>query len=160
MTLVVNLFFSKVNGQQHPTNSYLNIDLKSNLYIRIFDGFQLKDNELPPKFIINKVITTKDSSRLKELGINIVPKPYMIISSNVTDVRQIIYTKAKVNNHYEDLNLPIILNGELITFEKYDKLEKIDTSKISNVALLKTAPKSIKNTEMLPFGAISVTLSN
>ena len=158
ITLMMNLVVTKVDGQQLPIN--YNLNLKSSLYVRIFDGFQLKDNELPTKFIISKVLTTKDSIRLKRMGINIAQKPYMILSSNVSDVRQFIYTQAKVNTYYEGFNLPIILNGELITFGKYNKLEKIDTNKISRVIWLKVAPKYLKNSELLPFGAILVTLRN
>lgn len=160
ITIVFVLLFSKVTsyGQNQIKKEYnLNLNFNDNTYVRILDGILLKENELVPSNLkFDKIIITKDSIRLKGIGIKYTGKSYMVLNSDLTPLRQYIYNKAKVSIEFKEINLPIIINGELITPAKYDVLEKTPKNLISKAYYLKTLPKGLKSQVKLPLGAVFV----
>lgn len=137
----------------HSQSSVL--DLSSNNYTRVFDGFRIKNGELPKNIATDKIIETGDTIRLKNLGIVNIHKRYMFLNSEVTDLRLFIYKKAKLSNDYSGVNLPLVINKQLITFDKYSILDKIDTNRIAKVMFVKDTP--LKMYADVPLGVIMVT---
>jgi hypothetical protein len=157
LTVLILIIGKKVSGQQLPSNNNIIMDFRSNIYIRVFDGIRLKTNELPAHVKVNQMVTTQDTAKLKELGIIRYDKPYMILNSEVSDVRGFLSNKANLDRKFMDINLPIILNNKLITFNEYAKLNSLDTNKVTKVIYSKRVSEFIERGKVLPFGAILVT---
>jgi hypothetical protein len=162
--LYVNICFSQQSKQLDSSLKYdsnpniITINFNSNKFIRIFDGFELPEDSLVPKNIeINSIRRTNDTLKLKQLGIKNYEKPYMILCSFPTSVRQFIYSRANISYELKEINLPIIINNKIITFNKYQELNKLDTNRIVSVKYYKSVPEYFKINMGMPFGVISVT---
>ena len=149
------MFYQNSNSQNLPvsTTTYINFD--SDKHIRIFDGFLIPQNGANPANLkINSVTTGNDAERAKIYHLPISKKPYIILSTEVTDLRSYIYKLANLSLKFRDKNLPIVLNGELITFDKYAILDKLDQKNIVKAEwsdIKKVTPKT-----QTPFGVIKV----
>jgi hypothetical protein len=126
-------------------------------FITIVDGIRVEDKEFPKKIKINSSRSLGDTLKLKRLGITYFEKPYMFLSSFASDVRQLIYSKANINYELQEINLPIILNDDLITFSKYSLVDNLDTSQISTVRYIKPGSKFSTQNLKMPLGVIQVT---
>jgi hypothetical protein len=115
-----------------------------------------KDNLAPKNIEINSIRRTNDTLKLRQLGIVNYEKPYMILSSFPTGIRQYIYSRANISYELKEINLPIIINNKIITFNKYEELNKLDTNRIVSVKYHKYVSESFKTNMKMPFGVISV----
>lgn len=162
-------FSTKICGAQQPilkekdslpfynlgSSQILSLNINSKNFIRILDGFELKANNPVSKIIkINSVRRISDTLKLKNLGIKSFNRPYMFLSSFASDTRRYIYSKAKIDYELQEINLPIILNKKLITFDKYSLLDKLDTSRILTAKYVRL--NKIGSYEM-PLGVVEVT---
>ncbi|HET7118448.1 MAG TPA: hypothetical protein VFI29_18270 [Hanamia sp.] len=147
------------NDNQHiyATNAkILTLNTNSKDFIRILDGLELDKNfSIPKNFKINSVWRLSDTLKLKKLGIENFKEPYMLLSSFASDTRRFIYKKANIRYQFKELNLPIFLNNELITFDKYSLLNNCDTTLITSARYIKPESKFSRNNKM-PFGFIRV----
>ncbi len=133
----------------------LTLNINSKNFIRVLDGFELKENNLVPKIIkINSVRRISDTIKLKHLGIENFNHPYMFLSSFASDIRRYIYAKANIDYELQEANLPIILNKKLITFDKYSLLDKLDTSQILTAKYVRL---NKMGSHKMPLGAVKVT---
>lgn len=170
--IIYACFFTKISlAQQHVLNAkdslYINdatnsttliLNFNSKEFIRILDGFELKENNVIPKSIkINSVRRLNDTLKLKKLGIENFEKPYMLLSSFALNTRRFIYTKANIDYQLQEINLTVILNNELITFAKYSLLDNLDTSLIKTVKYVRPDPMFFKYNIEMPLGIIQVT---
>lgn len=150
-----NDFNENDNEHIYATNSkILTLDIHSDKFIRILDGFELDEKfAIPQNFKINSVWRLSDTLKLRKLGIENFKKPYMLLSSFASDTRRFIYKKANISFQFKELNLPIFLNNKLITFDKYSFLDNLDTAFITSVTYIKSGSKFLGNDKM-PFGFI------
>jgi hypothetical protein len=154
-------FSTKICGAQEPllkekgNSQSLTLNINSKNFIRVLDGFELKANNPVPKIIkINSVRRTSDTLKLQHLGIKDVNNLYMFLSSFASDTRRYIYAKAKIDYELQEVNLPIILNNKIITFDKYSLLDKLDTSQILTAKYVRVNKMGSYET---PLGVIVVT---
>lgn len=76
-------------GQDIPAPTNFNLDFHSNKHIKILDGYFIDDKEnYPSNFKINRIITIDDVKKMSEFGIPVLEKPYMILSTEVSDLRE------------------------------------------------------------------------
>lgn len=123
----------------------------------MLDGFRVEeDKELPKNIRINTRRGLGDTLKLKRLGITDFKKPYMFLSSFASSTRRLIYSKANLDYELQEINLPIIFNNELITFNKYSLIDNLDTSRISTVKYIKPGSKVTKQSVGMPLGMIQV----
>jgi hypothetical protein len=152
----IGLFYEFTNGQSLPISTQTTFNFSSSKYIRILDGYLLPDTiKNPSNLNINRIITLEDAENIKRYNLPASKKPYMILSTEVSDLRNYIYELANVNSVFRGINLPIVLNNQLITFEKYQMFELIDKKKISQAKLVKE--KKMYNGMRTPFGIVKIT---
>ncbi|MDQ2720615.1 MAG: hypothetical protein M3Z26_12765 [Bacteroidota bacterium] len=164
-------FFTKICIAQQPLSSEkdnlifnnlgnsktLTLNINSKEFIRILDGFELRTkNPVPKNIKINSVRRVSDTLKLKDLKIGNFNKPYMFLSSFASDTRSYIYAKAKIDYELQNINLPIVLNKKLITFDKYTLVDNLDTSRILTAKHIKQ-PSRVKYKSEMPLGMIEVT---
>lgn len=158
------LSFAQQNGQNRldrnidaTISKTLTLNIQSKEFVRIVDGIKLnQDFVIPKSFKINSIWRLSDSVKLKKLGIENFEKPYMLLSSFASDTRRFIYKIAHIRYQFQELNLPIFLNNQLITFDKYSLLNNLDTTLITTAKYIKPTSKVIDFKNM-PFGFIKVT---
>jgi hypothetical protein len=136
---------------------HIEININSKEFYRLFDGFLLKDDSLISRDVhINDIRRLSDHEKLKKMGLQDFSKPYMFLSTSASPIRELIYEKAAINSSFQEINLPIILNKEVITYYKYGLLDRIDTSTISAVKYLKPDGSFLAKHPDMPLGAIAV----
>lgn len=140
------------------SNSRIGVfNINSTRFIRILDGFQLaKDYKIPLGIKINSGWELNDSVKLRELKLPYKSKPYLILNTMATSIRQFIYTKADIGHELLGMNIPIILNNRLITPDKYSMLEKLKSNQIYKIKFIKSVPSRYKKEYEMPWGAIEV----
>ena len=140
---------------------HIEVDINSKEFYRLFDGFLLKDDSLVSRDAhINNIRRLSDHEKLKKMGLQDFSKPYMFLSTSASPIREFIYDKADINPSFQDINLPIILNKEVITYYKYGLLDRIDTSTISAVRYLKPDGSFLAMYPDMPLGAIAVATTS
>ncbi|GEM_PF-5171574 len=153
--LQVGVFFHALKGQELPKTTQQNFNFSSKNHIRILDGFILPESEDTPNDLkINRVITVNNEERRVQYNLPLRDKPYMILSTEVSEIRNFIYDLAHVNSNLAGLNLPILLNGRLIVFKEYAILENVKKENILSAEFISTKENKSKN--LTPFGIIKV----
>lgn len=127
-----------------------------NSYVRVLDGFLLGSKSISKGIEIFSKRIISDTNILKKLGIKYPGKPILFFNSRVTPFHDFVYRGQKEPGIFYGINLPIIVNNELITPEKYYKVEKMDTSKITKIKFIKKSSLLAKYNNLI-IGAIIVT---
>lgn len=164
LLLIIITSFCQQNPQKEEidnskfgiTNKIISINYNSDEFIRVFDGIQLSLKDTfsgMNNFSINGIKRTNDTSLLQSLGIKDFTKPYMFLSSGQNDFRDFIYSKVDIDEQLKELNLPLIINGNLIQLNDYDKLNNIDKNSITKIKFDKTVHLK---PFILPMGAILI----
>lgn len=141
-----------------PSNARIGVfNINSTHFIRILDGFQLaKGYKIPTEVKINSGWELSDSAKLRELKLPYKSNPYLILNTMATGIRQYIYTKAGMGHELFGMNIPIILNNELITPSKYPVLENLDSNQIYRIKFIKLVPAYYLKEYEMPWGAVEV----
>lgn len=106
------------------------IDLNSKNYIRVVDGFITPDTLFFNSLKINSIRKIGDSQKLHELGLKVRSKPFMFICSDPGPKREYLNRLAGIEYWKQEYIVLIILNNELITPNKYYKIEELETDKV------------------------------
>jgi hypothetical protein len=126
-----------------------------NSYVRVLDGFLLGSKPIPKGTEIFSKRKISDINILNKMGVKYPGKPVMFFNSRVTPFHDFIYKRLNESNIFYGINLPLIVNNELITPEKYYKVEKLDTLKVAKINFIKKS--SLPKYANLITGAIIVT---
>lgn len=139
--------------------STFDINLNSKDYFRIIDGILLEsDEKVPSNIEINDIKRINDTKKLRELNLVNFSKPYLIMNSNPDEIRNYIYQKSNITLKYRGINIPIVLNGNLVLPERYPSLSKLDSNKIIEIRYTEIAPSTfLHKRDKLPFGVIIVS---
>ena len=126
-------------------------------FIRILDGLELeKDFKIPKEISINKIWKLSDSGKLAEVGLPYTDKPYMILNTSVNKIRQYIKSKANVPYDYYLRNLPVFIDGDLVTLNQYTRLNDLDTNTVRSIKFIKEVSTKKSQGYEMPWGAILI----
>lgn len=132
------------------------IDLNSNDYIRVVDGLIASDSLYFNSLKINSYRKISDPERLHELGLKEEVKPFLFICSNPSENREILNKKAGIPYWKQQFMIPIILDDELLTPNKYYKIDELNTPNVLTVVYYPN--DTVWNDRIkMPLGAIKVT---
>jgi hypothetical protein len=133
------------------------LNLNSPDFIRIVDGLEVSQpSRISDGLDIHTTRLLSDSVKLAKMGLPYEGRPYVICTSEVTNLRQYIYDKARIGLNLRGMNIPIILNNTLITPDKYSLLGRVAKKDITDVKVLKQVPPGYTTRYTMPWGAIVV----
>jgi uncharacterized protein YehS (DUF1456 family) len=139
------------------------INLNDTSFIRILNG-TIIDKSATVEHIekINyKEITDKE--KIEKIGIK-TNKPLMLINSKRFDIEykidSILYSRKDFINDYKypsDIQLPILLNGKLLSFDdRLNYLSKLTLNEINEIKYLNEFQSNRMFNNTTPFGVISI----
>lgn len=132
------------------------IDLNSTDYIRVVDGLITSDSLYFNSMNINSYRKISDPERLHELGLKEEMKPFLFICSVPSENREVLNNKAGIPYWKQEFMIPIILDKELLTPNKYFKIDELNTHNTSTVVY--DPNDTVWNNRIkMPLGAIKVT---
>jgi len=132
------------------------LNLNSPEFVRIVDGLEVSQQSKIFGLDIHTTRLLSDSVKLAKMGLPYEGRPYVICTSEVTNLRQYIYDKAGIGLNLRGMNIPIILNNTLITPDKYSLLGQVAKKDITDVKVLKQVPAGYTTQYAMPWGAIAV----
>lgn len=132
-------------------------NINSSSFIRILDGLRLGNEEQVPKGLsINKIWKLSDSMKLAEIGLPYTDKPYMILNTSVNKIRQYIKSKTEIPYDYYLRNLPVFIDGDLVSLNQYARLNHLDTNTVHSIKFIKEVSTKKSQGYEMPWGAILI----
>jgi hypothetical protein len=136
------------------------LNLNSPDFIRIVDGLEVSQpSRISDRLDIRTTRLLSDSVKFAKMEVPYEGRPYIICTSEVTNLRQYIYDKAGIGLNLRGMNIPIILNNKLITPDRYSLLGQVSKKDITDVKVLKQVPPVYTTRYTMPWGAIVVKTS-
>lgn len=150
--------FYKIPATVNKVEVFDNIHDRS--IVRVLDGLQLNDSGDMLKEI--KIITIRrlnDPVKLQRIGIKEGDRMHIFYSSRVTEFHKDVYSLANLPSELRDVNIPLVINNELITPEKYHFVEKLNVNQITEIEFVKPGEASLIKYGNAVMGAIKISMT-
>jgi hypothetical protein len=169
--LFVSVCYSQNQGSKTDSLALFEIpatigsrEFTENLYdksiVRVLDGLQLNESESVPKEIeITAIRRLNDRVALQNLGIKKIDKQHIFYSSRVSTFHKDVYSLVNLPSELRDVNVPLVINNELITPEKYHSVEEMNISRITKMEFIKPSEALLNKFGNAVMGVIKISLA-